>query len=83
MTIQNASLTNAFTCFEVGTNGSGNNIVVKIVDARGKITKTIKQTLKEKVDKIQFNVNDLRKGKYIVNIFADDNFIKAVQYTKV
>ncbi len=82
MMVKNSTLKNVFTYFEVATNCAGNNLVVKILDAHGRIAKTIKQTFEERVDKICFNVSDLRRGKYIVNIFTDDNFIRAVRYTK-
>ena len=83
MSAQNATLKNVFSYFEITTTCSGNYLVVKILDVQGRIAKTIKQTLEESVDKIKLNVEDLRKGKYTVNIFTDDTFVKAVQYTKI
>ena len=82
MTIPNSALQNVFNYFEVPANCCGNSMVVKVLDIRGRIAKTVKQTLEESVDKVRLNVDDLKKGKYIINIFTDDNFIKAVHYTK-
>ncbi len=80
--VQNATLKNILNYFEVTTDCCGNDMVVKVLDAHGRIAKTVRQTLEESIDRICLNLNDLRKGKYIINIFADDNFIKAVRYTK-
>ena len=82
MIAQNSTLQNLFNSFEVIANCSGSNVVVKVLDAQGRIAKTVRQTLKESVDRVCLNVEDLRKGKYIINIFTDDNFIKAVHYIK-
>ena len=80
MNIQSPTLKSVLNYFEVSANCSGNNIVVKILDAHGRIAKTIIQTIEENIDQVRLNMDDLRKGKYIVNIFTDDNFIKAVRY---
>ncbi len=82
MLVQNSTLKNIFTSFEVAANFAGNNIVVKVLDAQGRIAKTIQQTIEENVDKVRLNVEDLRKGRYIINIFTDGNFTKAVSYVK-
>ncbi len=83
MMVQNSSLKTVLNYFEVVTDCLGNNIVVKILDAHGRIAKTIKHSLEERVDKVRLDMDDLRRGKYTINIFTDDNFIKAVRYTKM
>lgn len=80
--VQNTTLQNVLNYFEVTANCAGNDMVVKVLDAHGRIAKTVRQTLEESIDRICLNLNDLRKGKYIINIFSDDHFIKAVRYTK-
>lgn len=82
MTVQNTTLQNVVTSLEVSANCSGNNLVVKVLDVRGRIAKTIKQALEQSIDRICLNVEDLGKGNYIVNIFTDDSFVKAVRFIK-
>ena len=82
MTASTSTLQNVLDYFEVNANCSGNNMVVKVLDMHGRIAKIIRQSLEESIDKIRLNVEDLRKGNYIINIFTDDTFIKAVRYTK-
>lgn len=82
MIVQNATLQNVLTYFEVSENYSGNNIIVKVLDMSGKIAKTIRQTLEESVDRICLNMEDLCKGKYIINIFTEESFVKAFTYIK-
>ena len=83
MPVQISSLKNVFNYFEVVTSCWGDNMVVKVLDAHGRIAKTIRQSLEEKVDKVLLDMDDLRRGKYTINIFTDDTFVKAVRYTKM
>ncbi len=80
---QNSSLKNVFNSFEVVTDSFGNTMVIKVLDAQGRIAKTISQNVEERLEKIRVNMDDLRRGKYTINIFTDDTFIKAVYYTKI
>lgn len=82
MTTTISDLHNAFEYFEIATVACTGCMVVKVLDVQGRIAKTIRQTVEENIDRLRLNVEDLCKGKYIINIFSDDHFIKAVQYTK-
>ena len=81
MTVSNSTMHSVFSFFDVSTGCPG-SMVVKVLDMKGRIAKTIKQNMEESIDNICLNIEDLRRGKYIINIFKDDNFVKAVPYTK-
>ncbi len=71
---------NVFNFLEINANYCGNNLVVKVLDTLGRIAKTIKQTLAFRITKFSLNVKDLQTRKYIIKIFTDDNFIKAILF---
>lgn len=79
--MQTSTLQNVFDYFEFAATCSG-IMVVKVLDVQGRIAKTIRETVEESMGMIRLNMEDLRKGKYIINIFSEDCFVKAVQYTK-
>lgn len=83
MTVQNSTFNDILNHFEIVADFLGDNLVVKVLDAHGRIAKTIKQNFSERVDKVRLNMDGLRRGKYTINIFTDDHFIKAVHFTKV
>ena len=57
-------------------------LVVKILDIRGKMAKTIKETVGAGRQKVYINVDDLNTGNYVMNVFNDFGFVKSVRYTK-
>lgn len=83
MTTTVSDLHSAFEYLEIATITCTGSMVVKVLDVQGRIAKTIRETVESSIDKVRLNVEDLCKGKYIINIFSDDRFIKAVRYTKV
>lgn len=69
---------NALSYLEIAAKCSG-NLVVKILDIQGRIAKTIREKVEEGVVRLSLNIGDLKNGKYVVNIFSEDEFIKAVK----
>ena len=82
MTTTVSDLHTAFEYLEIAAITCTGSMVVKVLDVQGRIAKTIRQTVEDNIDRLRLNVEDLCQGKYIINIFSDDHFIKAVQYTK-
>ncbi|MGN6619337.1 MAG: T9SS type A sorting domain-containing protein [Ilyomonas sp.] len=54
-------------------------LIVKILDIQGRIAKTIKEKVEEGVNQLSLNISDLKNGRYVVNIFNNDEFIQAVR----
>lgn len=63
------------------SNYSG-NLIVKVLDIQGRIAKTIKEKVEEGMQQLALNFDDLKNGMYVVNIFSDDEFVKAVRLVK-
>ena len=57
-------------------------LIIKILDIQGKMTKTVKETIGDGMQRLSINVDDLNKGNYVMNIFNDFGFVKSVRYTK-
>ena len=76
-----SALGNSLACLDVMADCSG-QLIVKILDIQGKWAKTIKETVGEGVQRLAINVDDLKKGNYVVNIFNDFGFVKSIRYTK-
>jgi len=68
----------ALNYLEIVAKCSG-TLIVKILDIQGRIAKTIKEKVEEGVGQLSLNISDLQNGKYVVNIFSNDEFIKAVK----
>ena len=77
MTAQQESNTVA-NYLDIAANCSG-LLIVKILDIQGRITKTIKEKVEDGVNQLSLNISDLQNGRYVVNIFNNDEFIKAVR----
>lgn len=67
--------------YDIAANASG-RLIVKILDLQGKLAKTIYETLADGVEMFSIKLDDLKEGSYVLNIFNEGNFIKAVRYTK-
>ncbi len=72
---------NSLSYFDVAADCPG-QLVVKIWDIQGRMAKTIKETIGEGAHKLSINVEDLKQGKYVMNIFNDLGFVKSIRYTK-
>ncbi len=82
MTVSDFTSKHVFNYFEV-IAGNSENMVVKVLDTHGRIAKTVMHTMEDDgTGKLCLNIDDLKKGKYVINIFSNDNFVKAVHYTK-
>lgn len=69
------------SCIDIVADCSG-QFVVKILDIQGKMAKTIKETIGDGMQKLSIDVDDLKQGNYVMNIFNDFGFVKSVRYTK-
>lgn len=69
------------TYLDVMADCSG-QLVVKILDMQGKMAKIVKETIGDGVQKLSINVDDLKTGNYIVNVFNDFGFVKSIRYIK-
>lgn len=57
--------------------------IIKIWDIQGRMAKTIKETLVSGVSKISIDVADLKTGKYVMNVFNEQGFIKSIHYNRL
>ena len=76
-----SALSKIISYIDIAADCSG-QLIVKILDIQGKWAKTIKETIGEGAQKLSINVDDLKKGNYVMNIFNDYGFVKSVRYTK-
>ena len=76
-----SALGNSMSYIDIVADCSG-QLVVKILDIHGNWAKTIKETIGEGAQKLSINVDDLKEGNYVMNIFNDYGFVKSVRYTK-
>lgn len=76
-----SALENGLAYLDVVADCSG-QLIVKILDIQGNWAKTIKETVGEGMQKLPIKVDDLKKGKYVMNIFNDFGFVTSVRYTK-
>jgi len=72
---------NSLSYIDIVADCSG-QLIVKILDIQGKRAKIIKETIKDGMQKLSINVDDLKKGSYVMNVFNDVGFVKSVRYTK-
>ena len=82
MAISDSTLKNVCDYFEVVPDCSG-KMVFKVLDIRGRIAKTMNESVQDARQNLSLQTNDLRRGKYIINIFSNGSFIKSVPYTKI
>ena len=76
-----ALLGSSLSYIEIGADCSG-QLIVKILDIQGRMAKTIKETVGDGKQKLSINIDDLKQGNYVMNIFNDYGFVKSVRYTK-
>jgi len=76
-----SALGNSMSYIDIVADCSG-QLIVKILDIQGKRAKTVKETVRDGMQKLSINVDDLKKGSYVMNIFNDLGFVKSVRYTK-
>ena len=57
-------------------------LVVKVLDVRGMIAKTFQTTVNEETTECKIDVQDLPTGKYVLNAFNGDSFLKCIRFIK-
>ncbi len=57
-------------------------LTVKILDGEGKIAKTFIIIVKQGKQDLNLNLNDLNNGKYVLNAFLGDAFLKSFRFIK-
>ncbi len=57
-------------------------LVVKVLDVRGMIAKTFQTMINEETTECKIDVHDLPTGKYVLNAFNGDSFLKCIRFIK-
>lgn len=65
----------------VVANGIG-KLTLKVLDTNGRIAKKICKEIMTGVQKLDFNINELAEGTYILNAFNGDIFLKSFKIVK-
>lgn len=61
---------------------SAGRLVVKVLDVRGMIAKSFQTTISEETTECKIDVKDLPTGKYVLNAFNGDSFLKCIRFIK-
>jgi hypothetical protein len=61
---------------------SAGRLVVKVLDVRGMIAKTFQTVVNEESTECKIDVKDLPTGKYVLNAFNGDSFMKCIRFIK-
>ncbi|MES2003834.1 MAG: hypothetical protein V4450_04890 [Bacteroidota bacterium] len=57
-------------------------LILKVLDIDGHIAKTVVANINEGKQQLELNMTDLHSGRYVLNAFSGDTFIKSVRFTK-
>jgi hypothetical protein len=57
-------------------------LVCKVLDLDGRIAKTMVAQINEGRQQLEINMADLHSGRYVLNAFSEDTFIKSIRFTK-
>jgi len=57
-------------------------LVLKVLDVEGHIAKTVIATINEGKQQLELNMGDLNTGRYVMNAFSGDIFIKSIRFIK-
>lgn len=57
-------------------------LVLKVLDVDGRMAKTMVTNVCEGMQQLSLNMSDLGSGKYIINAFSGDTFIKSIRFVK-
>ncbi len=79
-TIETKSLENS-NLLQVAAEEAG-KLVIKVLDVQGRIAKIISTQLSEGVQQLQLDLDDLSQGRYVLNAFSEEKFIKSIRFTK-
>lgn len=57
-------------------------LVLKVLDVEGRMAKIMITSVTEGVQELVLNMSDLVSGRYIINAFSGDVFIKSIRFEK-
>ncbi len=57
-------------------------LVLKVLDIDGRIAKTVVTQVNEGKQQLEVNMSDLGTGRYVMNAFSGDIFIKSIKFDK-
>jgi hypothetical protein len=62
--------------------GNSGKLILKVLDAQGRIAKTVVEMIEEGAHRLMINLNDLTEGAYVLNAFYNDSFVNAFRFIK-
>ena len=57
-------------------------LVIKVLDVEGRVAKTMEARVNEGKQQLEFNMDDLTTGRYVMNAFNGDTFLKSIRFEK-
>ena len=57
-------------------------LVFKVLDVQGRLAKTVVANVNEGKQQLELNMGDLDTGRYVLNAFSGDIFIKSIRFDK-
>lgn len=57
-------------------------LILKVLDIDGRIAKTVVANIDEGKHQLEVNMGDLNSGRYVMNAFSGDTFIKSIRFVK-
>jgi hypothetical protein len=57
-------------------------LILKVLDVDGRLAKTVVANINEGKQQLEFNMGDLDTGRYVMNAFSGDIFIKSIRFDK-
>jgi hypothetical protein len=57
-------------------------LVIKVLDVEGRLAKTVVANINEGKQQLELNMGDLNTGRYVMNAFSGDTFIKSIKFDK-
>ncbi len=57
-------------------------LILKVLDIDGRIAKTVVANINEGRQQLELNMADLHSGRYVMNAFSGDTFLKSIRFVK-
>lgn len=57
-------------------------LILKVLDVEGRVAKTVVANINEGKQQLELNMDDLNTGRYVMNAFSGDIFIKSIKFDK-
>ena len=57
-------------------------LILKVLDIEGLIAKTVVANINEGKQQLELNMTDLHSGRYVLNAFCGDTFLKSIRFIK-